>query len=284
MAPRRAQKNTNQETAPSSEAAGGRVTRQSINQSQATAPSDPRPTPSQATSAQGQARNFAPLACQFSNQNLTPIPEISTSATGSRLRFPPSTPVAVLPSWVQTLPQTPARVVASQLVEQLGPQSIMASPGPRLRDPGNDDSESEGAEEFNLESGSDSGAPPIYHPPPTSRTADKSPAFISLNSDDEGSPPPIRTGQRGRGRRRGHSPQPRQPQTRTGMEGHTVDDQNFAWAEELVLQTATTPKMKYFFGHHAQSRTWKCDIGKAHVFSPYSHAGLCCQDQRLLAA
>ncbi|KAF7372280.1 Zinc finger BED domain-containing protein 4 [Mycena venus] len=290
MPPRRAQKNTDQEAAPSSEPAGGRVTRRSANQPQATAPPDPRQTPAQAASARGQARNYAPLASaypgrgtgssQSSNQNLNPIPEISTPATSSRLRFPPSTPVTVLPSRVQTLPQTPARVVASQLVEQLGPQSAMASPGPRLRDPGNDDSESEGAEEFDLQSGSDSDAPPIYHPPATRHTAAESPAFISLNSDDEGSPPPIRAGRRGRGRRRGGSahqdrgssdtadlpsippvqPQPRQPQARTGTEGHTVDDQNFAWAEESVLQTASTPEMKYFFGRHTQSKTWKCRV------------------------
>lgn len=182
-------------------------------------------------------------------------------------------------SRVQTLPQTPARVVASQLAEQLGPQSAMASPGPRMRDPGNDDSESEGAEEFDLESGLDSDAPPTHHHPPTSRTADASLEFISLNSDDEGSPPPIRAGQRGRGRRRGNSvrrnqgpsdpadipsvpldqPQRRQPRM-TGTEGHTVDDQNFAWAEESVLQTASTPEMKYFFGRHTQSGTWKCRV------------------------
>ncbi|KAJ7911003.1 hypothetical protein B0H13DRAFT_1876189 [Mycena leptocephala] len=280
MPGKRAQKNTNQEAAPSSKAAGVRVTRRSANQPQATTPFDPHPTPAQAASASGQAHNFASLACQSSNQNLTVIPEISTPATGSRIRFPPSTPVNVPPSRVQTLPQTPARVVASQLVEQLGPQSVMASPGPRLRDPGNDDSESEGTEEFDLDSGSDSDAPPTRHPPPATRTADESPAFISLNSDDEGSPPPIRAGQRGRGRRRGRSvrqdrgpsdtanipsvplaqPQPQQPRTRTGVEGHSVDDQNFTWAEESVLQTASTPEMKYFFGRHTQSRTWKCRV------------------------
>lgn len=64
MAPRRAQQNTDQEAAPSSEAAGGRVTRRSANQPQATAPSDHRTTPAQAASARGQARNFAPLACK----------------------------------------------------------------------------------------------------------------------------------------------------------------------------------------------------------------------------
>lgn len=183
-------------------------------------------------------------------------------------------------SRVQTLPQTPARVVASQLVAQLGSQNAMASPGPRLRDPGNDDLESEGAEEFDFESGLDSDAPPTRHPPPTSRTADESQAFISLNSDDEGRLPPLRTGQRRRSRRRGHSARRdqgssdtavaeaeqlewkgyRHPRTRTGMEGHTVDDKNFAWAEESVLQTASTPEMKYFFGHHTQSGTWKCRV------------------------
>ncbi|KAF8128334.1 hypothetical protein K438DRAFT_909966 [Mycena galopus ATCC 62051] len=153
----------------------------------------------------------------------------------------------------------------------------MASPGPRLRDPGNDDSESEGVEDFYF--GSDSEAPPRNRPPPTSRTAAESQAFISLNSDDEGSPPPIRAGQRGRGRRGGRSvrqdqtpshtdnpsvsppqPRPRQPRTRTGVESHTVDDQDFAWAEESVLQTASTPEMKYFFGRHTQSGTWKCRV------------------------
>jgi hypothetical protein len=165
-------------------------------------------------------------------------------------------------------------------MEQLGPQSAMASPGPRLRDPGNDDSESEGAEEFDFESGLDSDAPPTCHPPPTRRTAVESPAIISLNSDKEGSPPPTRAGQRGIGRRTGRStrrdqgssdtanipsdpavqPQPRRLRTRTGMEGHTVDENNFAWAKESVLQTASTPEMKYFFGHHTQSGTWKCRV------------------------
>ncbi|KAJ6449125.1 ribonuclease H-like domain-containing protein [Mycena sanguinolenta] len=277
---RGSQRNTDQEAAPSSEAAGGHVTRRSANQPQAATPSNPRPTPAQAASTGGQAHNFAPLACQLLNQNLAPIQEISTPPAGSRLQFTPSTPVTALPSRVQTLPQTPARIVASQLVEQLGSQSAMVSPGPRLRDPGNDDSESKSAEEFDL--GSDSEAPPRNHPLLTSHTATEPPAFISLNSENEGSPPPIRTGSHrtaGRGRRGGRSacqdprpsdtdipsvppapsqPRPRQPQARTGVENHTVDDQNFAWAEESILQNASTPEMKYFFGRHTQSGTWKC--------------------------
>ncbi|KAF8192362.1 hypothetical protein K438DRAFT_1762359 [Mycena galopus ATCC 62051] len=209
MAPRGSQRNTDQETAPSSEAAGGRVTRRSANQPQATAPSNPRPTPAQAASTGGQARNFAPLASAHPGRGAgSGTVQIShpmhfNCNFGSQLRFPPSTPVTILPGRVQTLPQTPARVVASQLVAQLGSQNAMASPGPRLRDPGNDDSESEGAEDFDF--GPDSEAPLGNHPPPTTRTAAESQAFISLNSDDEGSPPPIRAGQRGRGRRGGRT-------------------------------------------------------------------------------
>ncbi|KAJ7840415.1 hypothetical protein B0H14DRAFT_2587490 [Mycena olivaceomarginata] len=288
MAPRRAPKNTDQVAAPSSEAAGGRVTRRSANQPQATAPSDLHPTTAQATSTRGQARNFAPLGSGHSGRgtgsgtlqilqpmftNLSFVRPIfepkfnSDSGDRSRIQFPSSTPIRnVPPSRVQTLPPTPARVVSHQLVEQLGPQSAMASPGPRHRDPGNDDSESEGAEEFDFESGLDSDAPPTRRPPPTSRTAAESPAIISFNSDDEGSPPPTRAGQRGVGRRTGRStrrdqgpsdtanipsdpavqPQPQRLRTRTDMGGHTVDEHNFAWAEESVLRTASTPKMKYF--------------------------------------
>ncbi|KAJ7764064.1 hypothetical protein B0H14DRAFT_2633626 [Mycena olivaceomarginata] len=107
----------------------------------------------------------------------------------------------------------------------------MASPGPWLRDPGNDDSESEGAEDFAF--GSDSEALPRNHPPPTSRTAAESQAFISLNSDDEGSLLPIRAGQRGRGRRGGRSVRQDAP-TGTAQEPTTptVVDPNQPTAEE----------------------------------------------------
>ncbi|KAJ7478513.1 hypothetical protein FB451DRAFT_1172845 [Mycena latifolia] len=145
------------------------------------------------------------------------------------------------------LPQTPGRVAAIHLRSCLNTQTLMASPGPPLRNQSDDESEQDDEESENL--------------------------GITLDSDEEASPLPRRSHFN---RRRGIPPvqpfpqvndavvQQQQGRSQAGgandkWNGYRVDQDSFAWATDTVLEAnSKSADCQAFYEEHIQG--FKCKL------------------------
>ncbi|KAF8215539.1 hypothetical protein K438DRAFT_2104743 [Mycena galopus ATCC 62051] len=144
-------------------------------------------------------------------------------------------------------PRTPGCVAANHLHSWLNAQTLMASPGPPLRNPSNNESEQDN-KDFQENLG------------------------ISLDSDEEGSPPPCLP----HFNRRGLPPvQPfphvneavaQRQQGRSGgandkWNGYEIDWDSFAWAEDTVLaMNSKSADCQAFYGKHIQHHGSICKL------------------------
>ncbi|KAJ7436137.1 hypothetical protein B0H11DRAFT_1936957 [Mycena galericulata] len=142
-------------------------------------------------------------------------------------------------------PQTPGRVAANHLLSRLNTGTLMASPGPPLRNQSDDESEPDDEESDNLGITPDSSPPP--RPPQLNRRRGNPPVqpFPLINEA-------IVPQQRGRSQA---------GSTNDKWNGYRVDQDGFAWAEDPVLEAnSKSADCQAFYGEHIQHRGFKCKL------------------------
>lgn len=140
---------------------------------------------------------------------------------------------------------TPARRVADRLAGLLTHQTVMASPGPRMRNPGPEASDTENT--------SDSDNPPVIRP---GRGAGRIPV-PTFDSNEDLPPSPTTTSQQPAGGAAG----PRQRRRAAAVPAGTTDAEGYTWtAAEYLLQNDKSADCKYFYGHHQLDGSFKCRL------------------------
>ncbi|KAJ7483094.1 hypothetical protein B0H11DRAFT_1914831 [Mycena galericulata] len=204
---------------------------------------NPRTTPTVQDAIQPEpGRGFAPLTARSHGYTRrTPSSGLTTSDASFNLQPTRAAPHNQPPFQ----PQTPGRVAANHLLSRLKTGTLMASPGPPLRNQSDDESEQDDEESENLGITPDSSPPP--RPPQLNRRRGIPPVqpFPQINEA-------IVPQQRGRSQA---------GSTNDKWNGYRVDQDGFAWAEDAVLEAnSKSADCQAFYGEHIEHRGFKCKL------------------------